>query len=318
MPKYVYRFSEGDMGQKDLLGGKGANLAEMARIGLPVPPGFTITTEACRAFMRDGDVPPELRVEVTMALREIEDTLGRRLGDFHEPLLVSVRSGAKFSMPGMMETVLNVGLNDASVKGLAEFSGDDRFAWDSYRRLIQMFGKTVLDIEGDSFAHALDEKKRLVGAASDVDLTADDLQDLVTTFKAIVLDATGREFPQEPREQLDLTGAMNPTMALRKEAHEMDETVRDVAREESVRAIVEDYNRRVKLDRLRPAIGKQMPPIAKVLDVEEVVAVWREHRRHVEAQARLRSEAERRAREQAEAERRAGVWWRRLLRTYRG
>lgn len=119
------------------------------------------------------------------------------------------------------------------------------------------------------------------------------------------------------REQLDMTGAMNPTMALRKEAHEMDETVRDVAREESVRAIVEDYNRRVKLDRLRPAIGNQMPPIAKVLDVEEVVAVWREHRRYVEAQARLRSEAERRAREQAEAERRAGVWWRRLLRTYR-
>jgi pyruvate,orthophosphate dikinase len=204
MPKYVYRFSEGDMDQKDLLGGKGANLAEMAKIGLPVPPGFTITTEACRAYMRDGEVPPELRVEVTMALREIEDTLGRRLGDFHDPLLVSVRSGAKFSMPGMMETVLNVGLNDASVKGLAEFSGDDRFAWDSYRRLIQMFGKTVLDIDGDLFASALDEKKRTVAARSDVDLTAADLRDLVTTFKGIVRDTTGREFPQHPREQLEM------------------------------------------------------------------------------------------------------------------
>ncbi|TRW44240.1 pyruvate, phosphate dikinase [Georgenia yuyongxinii] len=204
MAKYVYRFSEGGKDQKDLLGGKGANLAEMAKIGLPVPPGFTITTEACRAYMRDGKVPAELRVEVTMALREIEDQLGRGLGDFHEPLLVSVRSGAKFSMPGMMETVLNVGLNDASVKGLAEYSGDARFAWDSYRRLIQMFGKTVLDIDGDLFAHALDEKKRAAGAATDVDLTAEDLKDLVTQFKAIVKDKSGREFPQHPREQLDM------------------------------------------------------------------------------------------------------------------
>ncbi|HQY33561.1 MAG TPA: PEP/pyruvate-binding domain-containing protein, partial [Actinotalea sp.] len=144
MAKYVYDFSEGNRDLKDLLGGKGANLAEMTNLGLPVPPGFTITTEACRTYMVDGDLPPELRVEVTMALRRLEDTLGRSLGDFHDPLLVSVRSGAKFSMPGMMETVLNVGLNDASVQGLAQFSGDARFAWDSYRRLIQMFGKTVL------------------------------------------------------------------------------------------------------------------------------------------------------------------------------
>ena len=118
MTSYVSRFRDGDKDQKDLLGGKGANLAEMTNLDLPVPPGFTITTEACRAYMRDGHVPPELRVEVTLAVREIEDTIGRRLGDFHEPLLVSVRSGAKFSMPGMMETVLNIGLNDASVKGL--------------------------------------------------------------------------------------------------------------------------------------------------------------------------------------------------------
>lgn len=201
---YVYRFSEGDKDQKDLLGGKGANLAEMTKLGLPVPPGFTITTEACRAYLADGVVPPEVRVEVTLALREIEDTLGRRVGDFHEPLLVSVRSGAKFSMPGMMETVLNIGLNDASVKGLAAFTGNERFAWDSYRRLIQMFGKTVLDIDGDLFADALDAKKAAAGVTADVDLTAEDLHDLVMTFKAIVKEQTGDEFPQHPREQLDL------------------------------------------------------------------------------------------------------------------
>jgi pyruvate,orthophosphate dikinase len=204
MTSYVSRFSEGDKDQKDLLGGKGANLAEMTKLGLPVPPGFTITTEACRAYMRDGHVPPGLRVEVTLALREIEDVLGRRLGDFHEPLLVSVRSGAKFSMPGMMETVLNIGLNDASVKGLAEFSGDERFSWDSYRRLIQMFGKTVLGIDGDRFADALDEQKAAVGAATDVDLSAQDLRELVDTFKRIVREESGRDFPQHPREQLDM------------------------------------------------------------------------------------------------------------------
>ncbi|GAA2727566.1 pyruvate, phosphate dikinase [Cellulomonas aerilata] len=204
MTAYVSRFSEGDKDQKDLLGGKGANLAEMTKLGLPVPPGFTITTEACRAYMRDGHVPPGLRVEVTLALREIEDSIGRRLGDFHEPLLVSVRSGAKFSMPGMMETVLNIGLNDASVKGLAEFSGDERFAWDSYRRLIQMFGKTVLGIDGDLFAEALEERKAAVGARTDVELSAHDLRDLVETYKALVRSECGREFPQHPREQLDL------------------------------------------------------------------------------------------------------------------
>src|SRR5437762_3182482 len=142
--KLVYAFTEGNKDQKDLLGGKGANLAEMTRLGLPVPPGFTITTDACRQYLASGKEPPELRVQVTRALRHLEDQVGRHLGTAHDPLLVSVRSGAKFSMPGMMDTVLNVGLNDASVRGLMEVSGDERFAWDSYRRLIQMFGKTVL------------------------------------------------------------------------------------------------------------------------------------------------------------------------------
>ena len=205
MGTYVYDFSEGHKDLKDLLGGKGANLAEMTRLGLPVPPGFTITTEACRSYLATGLLPPELRVEVTMAVRRLEDTLGRTLGDFHEPLLVSVRSGAKFSMPGMMETVLNIGLNDASVQGLAEFSGDERFAWDSYRRLVQMFGKTVLGIDGDLFAHALDAAKAARGVTSDVGLTAGDLEGLVATFKDIVREHAGREFPQHPREQLDLT-----------------------------------------------------------------------------------------------------------------
>src|SRR6478752_2500958 len=201
---FVRAFASGSKDERDLLGGKGANLAEMTNLDLPVPPGFTITTEACRAYMRDGHVPPELRVEVTLAVRRLEDALGRGLGDFHEPLLVSVRSGAKFSMPGMMETVLNVGLNDAYVKGLAELAEDERFAWDSYRRLIQMFGKTVLDIDGDVFADTLDKAKAAKGVEQDVDLDAADLRQLVEAYKEIVRTESGRVFPQHPREQLDL------------------------------------------------------------------------------------------------------------------
>ncbi len=151
MAKYVYEFAEGNRELKDLLGGKGANLAEMTNLGLPVPPGFTITTEACRAYLETGAEPPGLAEELGRHLEALEQAIGRRLGQVDDPLLVSVRSGAKFSMPGMMETVLNVGLNDESVHGLAEQSGDERFAWDSYRRLLQMFGKTVLDIDGAHF-----------------------------------------------------------------------------------------------------------------------------------------------------------------------
>ena len=204
MKKLVYDFTEGNKDQKDLLGGKGANLAEMTRLGLPVPPGFTITTEACRHYLEQGRQPDELRVQVTMALRSLEDQVGRRLGDSVDPLLVSVRSGAKLSMPGMMETVLNVGLNDFSVQGLIEASGDERFVWDSYRRLVQMFGKTVLGVEGEAFAAALDEAKVRRGVLSDVELDVDDLKGLVESFKEIVREHTGRDFPQDPRQQLDL------------------------------------------------------------------------------------------------------------------
>ena len=204
MVKYVYDFSEGDKSMKDLLGGKGANLAEMTKLGLPVPPGFTITTEACRAYLKDSTVPESLATEVTRALRGVEDQMGRHLGDPSDPLLVSVRSGAKFSMPGMMETVLNIGLNDKSVLGLAAVSGNERFAWDSYRRLIQMFGKTVLDIDGDLFSDALDNLKAERGVKADTELTAEDLKGLVETFKGVVKEQTGNDFPQDPRTQMDM------------------------------------------------------------------------------------------------------------------
>ena len=204
MPKFVYRFAEGNKDQKDLLGGKGANLAEMQNLGLPVPPGFTITTDACRAYLKEGIVPEEVAVQSTKALREVEDEVGRKLGDPSDPLLVSVRSGAKFSMPGMMETVLNVGLNDESVKGLAARANNERFAWDSYRRLIQMFGKTVQDIDGDLFLNAMDDLKKARGVKLDTELNTEDLKELTDTFKQIVLDATGQPFPQDPRKQMDM------------------------------------------------------------------------------------------------------------------
>src|SRR5262245_6401732 len=190
---------------KELLGGKGANLAEMTNLGLPVPPGFIITTEACRAYLVDGHEPDGLAAEVDAHLAALEETMGRRLGDPADPLLVSVRSGAAFSMPGMMETVLNVGLTDASVAGLAaQAGGDERFAWDSYRRLIQMFGKTVCDVPGEAFEHALDEAKKAKGVRNDVELEADDLRKLVDEYKSVFTEVAKRDFPQDPREQLDL------------------------------------------------------------------------------------------------------------------
>jgi pyruvate,orthophosphate dikinase len=200
--KFVYDFAEGHKDLKALLGGKGANLAEMTRLGLPVPPGFVVTTEACQTYLRTGELPPELRSELDGHLAALEKRMGRLLGDPSDPLLVSVRSGAQFSMPGMMETVLNIGLNDSSVEGLAQQSGNARFAWDSYRRLLQMFGKTVLGIDGEHFEHALDAAKAAKGTTQDLDLDADDLRALVATFQQVVLDQTGRPFPQDPHDQL--------------------------------------------------------------------------------------------------------------------
>src|SRR5260221_1505009 len=204
VPKLVYDFTEGNKDLKDLLGGKGANLAEMTNLGLPVPPGFIITTDACRYYLKEGRVPDGLAAEVDEHLARLEAKIGRRLGDPADPLLVSVRSGAKFSMPGMMETVLNIGLSDESVRGLAKQAGRERFAWDSYRRLIQMFGKTVLGIEGSEFEHAIDAAKKAKGTSNDLDLDAGDLQSLGETFKGIVRDPAGRDFPQDPREQMNL------------------------------------------------------------------------------------------------------------------
>ncbi len=203
--KYVYDFEEGNKDMKFLLGGKGANLAEMTNMGLPVPHGFTVTCEACNAFRAAGrQFPDGMLDEVGGHLRALEQKMGRRLGEPADPLLVSVRSGAPFSMPGMMDTVLNVGLNDESVEGLAKQTGSQRFAWDSYRRLLQMFGKTVMGVDGDRFEEAIEEAKHAKGVQNDVDLDDGDLHTLVSRFKAIIAEDTGRDFPQEPQEQLRL------------------------------------------------------------------------------------------------------------------
>ena len=207
--RYIYAWgdgrAEGNGGMKDLLGGKGAGLAEMTNAGLPTPPGFTITTEACNDYFAAGKrLPDGLWDDVLAAVRDVEKQTGKGFGDPKNPLLVSVRSGAKFSMPGMMDTVLNLGLNEATLTGLVALTGNERFGWDAYRRFIQMFGRIVLDVDGELFEHAIQAKKTARGAAADTDLTASDLRELVTEFKAIVRDATGRDFPGDPDEQLDL------------------------------------------------------------------------------------------------------------------
>jgi pyruvate,orthophosphate dikinase len=201
-PGFVYAFAEGDKDHKDLLGGKGANLAEMTKLGLPVPPGFTVTTEACRAYLATGSEPEGLEEEILAHLQALEERAGRRFGDPVDPLLVSVRSGAKFSMPGMMETVLDIGLNDATVAGLAARSSDPQFAWDSYRRLVQMFGKTVEGIPGDHFETVLHGAMQDAGVIAEAELPVPVLQQVVEEFKRIVLAATGRPFPQDPRVQM--------------------------------------------------------------------------------------------------------------------
>jgi pyruvate, orthophosphate dikinase len=201
--KFVFAFEEGSKDQKFLLGGKGANLAEMTNLGLPVPPGFTITTEACKAYMAAGDrLPDGLMDEVADALAWLESKMDKRLGADDDPLLVSVRSGAPFSMPGMMDTVLNLGLNDRSVGGLAKQTNNERFAYDSYRRFVQMFGKIVLGIDGELFEDELEKLRHTRGVATDPELSASELADLVETYKQIVKREAGLDFPQNPKEQL--------------------------------------------------------------------------------------------------------------------
>jgi pyruvate, orthophosphate dikinase len=207
--RYIYAWgggnAEGNAQMRDLLGGKGAGLAEMTNAGLPVPPGFTITTEACNDYFAAGEkLPDGLWDDVLEAVREVEKEAAKGFGDAANPLLVSVRSGAKFSMPGMMDTVLNLGLNEETLEGLVALTGNERFGWDAYRRFIQMFGRIVMDVDGDRFEHALDEAKKAAGADADTDLTAADLQKLTAEFKDIVRQDAGRDFPTDPYDQLDL------------------------------------------------------------------------------------------------------------------
>ena len=207
--RYIYAWgggkAEGDSSMRDLLGGKGAGLAEMTNAGLPVPPGFTITTEACNDYFSAGEqLPDGLWADVLEAVKEVEALTGKGFGNAADPLLVSVRSGAKFSMPGMMDTVLNLGLNEETLHGLVALTGNERFGWDAYRRFIQMFGRIVMDVKGERFDHALDAAKHAHGAAQDTDLDAAALEALAGEFKAIVLADTGRPFPSDPYDQLDL------------------------------------------------------------------------------------------------------------------
>ncbi|HEY5520302.1 MAG TPA: pyruvate, phosphate dikinase [Candidatus Limnocylindrales bacterium] len=207
--RYIYAFggghAEGDASMRDLLGGKGAGLAEMTNAGLPVPPGFTITTEACNDYFGAGEkLPDGLWDDVLAAVKQVEQEAGKGFGDASNPLLVSVRSGAKFSMPGMMDTVLNLGLNEQTLHGLVALTGNERFGWDAYRRFIQMFGRIVMGVDGEKFDHALDAAKQQRGVTQDTDLDAAALREVVTSFLAIVRDSAGREFPTDPLEQLDL------------------------------------------------------------------------------------------------------------------
>src|ERR1700758_2005207 len=205
--RWVYTFggggADGDASMKNLLGGKGANLAEMSALGLPVPPGFTITTECCTHYYKNGSsYPADLKGQVDPALKTVEGQVGKRFGDAANPLLVSVRSGARASMPGMMDTVLNLGLNDATVEGLAKLAGDRRFAFDSYRRFIQMYSNVVLGLDHHMFEEILDDHKDALGVSIDTQLSAEDWEGVVGAYKAAVLRDRGEPFPQAPQAQL--------------------------------------------------------------------------------------------------------------------
>ncbi|MFZ0370639.1 MAG: PEP/pyruvate-binding domain-containing protein, partial [Halobacillus sp.] len=204
--QFVFLFDQSENGKKELLGGKGANLAEMTRIGLPVPYGFTITTAACHAYYDAGQViSPEVESQVLEALHTLETKTDKRLGDPANPLLVSVRSGAVHSMPGMMDTVLNLGMNDDTVEGMAELTNNPRFAYDSYRRFIQMFSNVVLKVDHYLFEQRLEDIREEKGYHSDTELTAEDWKQVIETFKSIVLKTAKRSFPEDPKEQLFLT-----------------------------------------------------------------------------------------------------------------
>ena len=210
MKTYVYSFgggtADGDGTMKEILGGKGAGLAEMSRAGVPVPPGFTISTEVCNIYFENKNhVPDEINNQVLKALAKLESEIGKKLGDPENPLLVSVRSGAKFSMPGMMNTILNLGLNDVTVEGLKKRTNNPRFAYDSYRRFIQMFGEVALDIDMEKFDHVFDARKHKAKAKLDTDLTAEDLQAIIAEYKKLVLKETKKPFPQDAHEQLAMS-----------------------------------------------------------------------------------------------------------------
>ena len=203
MTKYVYLFSEGNASMRNLLGGKGANLAEMTGLGLPVPRGFTVTTEACTRYYNDGKViAKEIEDQIYEALRKTEEIVGKKFGDPSNPFLVSVRSGARASMPGMMDTILNLGLNDEVVEGLAKLTNNERFAYDSYRRFIQMFSDVVMEVDKSKFEKILDSVKEATGAKTDTDLTAEDLKEVVRQYKELFKKEKGFDFPMDPKEQL--------------------------------------------------------------------------------------------------------------------
>ncbi len=201
--KFVYLFSEGNGSMRELLGGKGANLAEMTNLGMPVPQGFTITTEACTQYYQDGrSINEEIQDQIMEYMGKLEDISGKRFGDKNNPLLVSVRSGARASMPGMMDTILNLGLNDVVVEAFAKKTKNPRFAWDSYRRFIQMYSDVVMEVGKKYFEELIDEMKKERGVTLDTELTANDLKKLAEQFKAEYKNKIGEDFPQDPREQL--------------------------------------------------------------------------------------------------------------------
>ena len=203
MSKMVYLFEEGNADMRNLLGGKGANLAEMTNLGLPIPQGFTVTTEACTDYYNNGrTISEDIQQQIFTALADLEKKQGKKFGDTENPLLVSVRSGARASMPGMMDTILNLGLNDVAVEGFAKKTGNPRFAYDSYRRFIQMFSDVVMEVPKSLFERVLDEIKAAKQVKFDMELTAEDLQEVIARFKAIYKDKMGEDFPQDPKVQL--------------------------------------------------------------------------------------------------------------------